>query len=192
MSLEALKELHALDKEAQSLREQHDNLLLGMRRRYLTQVIECFATLTEIEGFKVKRVPTGASARLGESELVINCTDPTQTLMDAQAKYSVSCNLAPNRVYGILLCRQPLVEFTNDYADANDRLVNKRLEINYVKFLIENQDKDQWSIQGRLEGPADLRSANGQPLAYESFPNFDQAMKTALREISNAAIAPRS
>ena len=58
----------------------------------------------------------GASARLDETELAISCTDPTHTLVDSQAKYSVTCSLAPNKAYGILLCRQPLVEFTAERA----------------------------------------------------------------------------
>ncbi|MDI1314020.1 hypothetical protein [Prosthecobacter sp.] len=190
MSLEALKELSALDGEAKGLLAKHDELLLTMRRKFLHQIVECFAGLTEAEGFRIKRDPMGASARLSETELAISCTDPSHTLVDSQAKYSVTCSLALNRAYGILLCRQPLVEFTNQSADTNDQITNKRLEIQYLQSLIENHGGDQWFVMGRLENSADLRGTASVP--YESFPSFDQAVKTALREISNAAIAPRA
>jgi hypothetical protein len=190
MSLEALKELSALDGEAKGLLAKHDELLLTMRRKFLHQIVECFATLTEAEGFRIKRDPMGASARLSETELAISCTDPSHTLVDSQAKYSVTCSLALNRAYGILLCRQPLVQFTNQSADTNDQITNKKLEIQYLQSLIENHGGDQWFVMGRLENSADLRGTASVP--YESFPSFDQAVKTALREISNAAIAPRA
>jgi hypothetical protein len=48
-------------------------------------------------------------------------------------------------------------------------------------------------VVGRLENTADVRGMTGHLGApFESFPTFDQAMKTALREISNAALAPRA
>ena len=191
MSLEALKELSALDGEAKSLLQRHDELLLATRRRFLNQVVECFTSLTEVEGFKIKRDPMGASARLDETELAISCTAPTHTLVDSQAKYSITCSLAPNKAYGILLCRQPLVEFTNRSSDTNDQITNKKLEISYWKALIENQSLDQWFVIGRLENTVEGRSTTGaQP--YGSFPTFEDAVKTALQEISNAAIAPRA
>ena len=86
MSLEALKELSALDGEAKGLLHRHDELLLAMRRRFLNQIVECFTGLTEAEGFRIKRDPMGASARLDETELAISCTDPSHTLVDSQAK----------------------------------------------------------------------------------------------------------
>ena len=193
MSLEALKELSALDGEAKSLLQRHDELLLATRRRFLNQIVECFTSLTEAEGFKIKRDPMGASARLDQTELAISCTDPSHTLVDSQARYLVTCSLAPNKAYGILLCRQPLVEFTNQSADTNDQITNKRLEIQYLQSLIQNHGNDQWFVVGRLENSADGRGMTGQLGApFESFPTFDQAMKTALREISNAALAPRA
>lgn len=193
MSLEALKELSALDGEAKGLLQRHDDLLLATRRRFLNQIVECFTGLTEAEGFKIKRDPMGASARLDQTELAISCTDPSHTLVDSQAKYVVTCSLAPNKAYGILLCRQPLVEFTNQSADTNDQITNKRLEIQYLKSLIETHGNDQWFVVGRLENTADVRGMTGHLGApFESFPTFDQAMKTALREISNAALAPRA
>jgi hypothetical protein len=135
----------------------------------------------------------GASARLDQTELAISCTDPSHTLVDSQAKYVVTCSLAPNKSYGILLCRQPLVEFTNQSADTNDQITNKRLEIQYLKSLIETHGNDQWFVVGRLENSADGRGMTGQlGPPFESFQTFEQAMKTALREISNAALAPRS
>jgi hypothetical protein len=190
MSLEALKELSALDGEAKGLLQRHDELLLTMRRKFLHQIVECFAGLMEAEGFRIKRDPMGASARLSETELAISCTDPSHTLVDSQAKYSVTCSLALNRAYGILLCRQPLVQFTNQSSDTNDQITNKKLEIQYLQSLIENHGGDQWFVMGRLENPSDLRGTASVP--YESFQSFDQAVKTALREISNAAIAPRA
>ncbi|MDZ4402325.1 hypothetical protein [Prosthecobacter sp.] len=193
MSLEALKELSALDGEAKGLLHRYDELLLAMRRRFLNQIVECFTSLTETEGFRIKRDPMGASARLDQTELAISCTDPSHTLVDSQAKYSVTCSLAPNKAYGILLCRQPLVEFTNQSADTNDQITNKRLEIHYLKSLIETHGNDQWFVMGRLENIADVRSMTGQlPPPYESFQTFEQAVKTALRDISNAALAPRA
>ncbi len=192
MSLEALKELSALDGEAKSLLHRYDELLLTMRRRFLNQIVECFTSLTEVEGFRIKRDPMGASARLDETELAISCTDPTHTLVDSQAKYSVTCSLAPHRAYGIQLCRQPLVEFTNQSSDTNDQITNKHLEIDYLKSLIQNHGNDQWFVMGRMENTADMRSVNSPPPAYESFSTFEQAVKVALREISNAAIAPRA
>ena len=193
MSLEALKELSALDGEAKNLLQRHDELLLATRRRFLNQVVECFTGLTEAEGFKIKRDPMGASARLDQTELAISCTDPSHTLVDSQAKYSVTCSLAPTKAYGILLCRQPLVEFTNQSADTNDQITNKKLEIQYLRSLIENQGQDHWFVMGRLENAADVRGMTGQLLPqYESFPTFQQAVKTALRDISNAALAPRA
>jgi hypothetical protein len=46
---------------------------------------------------------------------------------------------------------------------------------------------------GRMENTADVRGMTGQlGSPYESFQSFDLAVKTALREISNAAIAPRA
>ena len=193
MSLEALKELSALDGEAKSLLQRHDELLLATRRRFLNQVVECFTSLTEVEGFKIKRDPMGASARLDQTELAISCTDPSHTLVDSQAKYSVTCSLAPSKAYGILLCRQPLVEFTNQSADTNDQITNKRLEIQYLRSLIENQGQDHWFVIGRLENTADVRGLTGQLVPpHESFPTFQQAVKTALRDISNAALAPRA
>ena len=192
MSLEALKALSALDGEAKRLVEKHDELLLATRRRFLNQVVECFTSLTEVEGFKIKRDPMGASARLDQTELAISCTDPSHTLVDSQAKYSVTCSLAPDQAFGILLCRQPLVEFTNQSADTNDQITNKRLEIDYLKSLIQNHGNDQWSLIGGMENLAELRSAGSKPPAYESFATFEQAVKTALRAISQAAIAPRA
>lgn len=193
MSLEALKELSALDGEAKSLLHRHDELLLGMRRRFLSQIVECFTSMTEVEGFRIKRDPMGASARLDETELAISCTDPTHTLVDSQAKYSVTCSLAQNKAYGILLCRQPLVEFTNQSADTNDQITNKKLEIQYLKSLIESHGGDQWFVMGRLENTADARGMTGLlPSQYESFQSLEQAVRTALREISNAALAPRA
>jgi hypothetical protein len=193
MSLEALKELSALDGEAKSLLQRHDELLLATRRRFLSQIVECFTSLTEAEGFKIKRDPMGASARLDQTELAISCTDPSHTLVDSQAKYVVTCSLAPNQAYGVLLCRQPLVEFTNQSADTNDQITNKRLEIQYLKSLIETHGDDQWFVVGRLENSAEGRGMTGQlGPPFESFQTFEQAMKTALREISNAALAPRA
>ncbi|MCB1278808.1 hypothetical protein [Prosthecobacter sp.] len=193
MSLEALKELSALDGEAKGLLHRHDELLLGQRRRFLNQIVECFTSMTEVEGFRIKRDPMGASARLDETELAISCTDPTHTLVDSQAKYSVTCSLAPGRAYGILLCRQPLVEFTNQSSDTNDQITNKKLEIQYLKSLIESHGGDQWFVMGRLENTADVRGMTGALLPqYESFQSFEQAVRTALREISNAALAPRA
>jgi len=193
MSLLALKELSALDGEAKRLVEKHDELLLGMRRRFLSQMVECFTALAEAEGFRIKRDPMGASARLDQTELAISCTDPSHTLVDSQAKYSVTCSLAHEKAYGILLCRQPLVEFTNQSTDTNDQITNKKLEIEYLKSLIQNHGNDQWFVIGRMESSADGRGATtelGQQ--YESFPTFEQAVRTALREIANAAIAPRT
>ncbi len=193
MSLEALKELSALDGEAKSLLQKHGELLLATRRRFLNQIVECFTALTEAEGFRIKRDPMGASARLDQTELAISCTDPSDTLVDSQAKYSVTCSLAPNKAYGILLCRQPLIEFTNQSADTNDQITNKKLEIQYIRSLIENQGQDHWFVMGRLENTADVRGMTGQLLPqYESFATFQQAVKTALRDISNAALAPRA
>ena len=193
MSLEALKELSALDGEAKSLLQKHGELLLATRRRFLNQIVECFTALTEAEGFRIKRDPMGASARLDQTGLAISCTDPSDTLVDSQAKYSVTCSLAPNKSYGILLCRQPLIEFTNQSADTNDQITNKKLEIQYIRSLIENQGQDHWFVMGRLENTADVRGMTGQLLPqYESFATFQQAVKTALRDISNAALAPRA
>jgi len=193
MSLEALKELSALDGEAKGLLAKHDELLLAMRRRFLNQIVECFTALTEAEGFKIKRDPMGASARLDETELAFSCTDPSHTLVDSQAKYSVTCSLALNKAYGILLCRQPLVQFTNQSSDTNDQITNKKLEIDYLKSLIANHGGDQWFVMGRMENTSDMRGFTGMlGSPFESFPSFDQAVKTALREISNAAIAPRA
>jgi hypothetical protein len=193
MSLEALKELSALDGEAKALLQKHDEQLLAMRKRFLNQIVECFANTTEGEGFRIKRDPMGASARLSETELAISCTDPSHTLVDSQAKYSVTCSLAPNHAYGILLCRQPMVQFTNQSSDTNDQITNKKLEIEYLKSLIDSHAADQWYVMGRLENANELRGMTGLLGApYESFATFDQAVKTALREISNAAIAPRA
>ena len=193
MSLEALKELSALDGEAKSLLQKHGELLLATRRRFLNQIVECFTALTEAEGFRIKRDPMGASARLDQTELAISCTDPSDTLVDSQAKYSVTCSLAPNKAYGILLCRQPLIEFTNQSADTNDQITNKKLEIQYIRSLIENQGQDHWFVMGRLENATDMRGMTGQLLPqYESFATFQQAVKTALRDLSNAALAPRA
>ena len=193
MSLEALKELSALDGEAKRLLARHDEQLLTMRRRFLIQIVECFAMTTEAEGFIIKRDPMGASARLSETELAISCTDPSHILVDSQAKYTVTCSLAPNHAYGILLCRQPMAQFTNQSSDTNDQITNKKLEIEYLKSLIENQGGDQWFVMGRMENTADVRGMTGQlGSPYESFQSFDLAVKTALREISNAAIAPRA
>lgn len=191
MSLEALKELSALDGEVKRLFHRYEELLLDRRRRYLGQIVECFAGVTEAEGFRIKRDPMGASARMSETELAISCTDPSHVLVEAQAKYIITCSLANNRAYGILLCRQPLVEFTNQSSDTNDQITNKKLEIQYLKSLIENQGNDQWYVIGRLEMMGDHLGMVGVQPAYESFPTFDQAVKTALREISSAAIAPR-
>ncbi len=193
MSLEALKELSALDGEAKGLLHRHDELLLKMRRSFLSKIVECFTALTEVEGFRIKRDPMGASARLDETELAISCTDPSHTLVDSQAKYSITCSLALNKAYGILLCRQPLVQFTNKSADTNDQITNKKLEIEYLKSLIENHGGDQWFVMGRMENTSDIRGMTGMlGSPYESFQSFDQAVKTALREISNAALAPRA
>ena len=193
MSLLALKELSALDGEAKRLFERHDELLLGMRRRFLTQIVECFASVSEAEGFRIKRDPMGASARLDQTELAISCTDPSHTLVDSQAKYTVTCSLAPGFAYCIMLCRQPLVEFTNQSSDTNDQITNKKLEIEYLKSLIQSHGNDHWYVVGRMENTAEARTAtsdSGQP--FESFPNFEQAVRTALREIANAALAPRA
>lgn len=193
MSLEALKQLSALDGEAKGLLARHDELLLKMRRTFLNKIVECFTGLTEAEGFRITRDPMGATARLSETELMISCTDPSHTLVDSQAKYSVTCSLAQNKAYGILLCRQPLVQFTNQSADTNDQITNKKLEIEYLKSLIENQGGDQWFVMGRLENTSNMQGMTGMlGSPYESFQTLDQAVKTALREISNAAIAPRA
>jgi hypothetical protein len=192
MSLEALKELSALDGEVKKLLQRYDELLLDRRRRYLSQIVECFAGVTEAEGFRLKRDPMGASARMSDTELAISCTDPSHVLVESQAKYVITCSLAHNRAYGILLCRQPLVEFTNQSSDTNDQITNKRLEIQYLKSLIENQGNDQWYVVGRLEIMGDCLGMVGAQPHFESFQTFDQAVKTALREISNAAIAPRA
>ncbi len=192
MSLEALKELSALDGEVKRLLHRYEDLLLERRRRYLGQIVECFAGIVEGEGFRLKRDPMGASARLSDTELAISCTDPSHVLVESQAKYIITCSLASNRAYGILLCRQPLVEFTNQSVDTNDQITNKRLEIEYLKSLIENQGNDQWYMVGRLETMGDHLGMIGVQPSYESFPTFDHAVKTALREIANAAIAPRA
>lgn len=193
MSLEALKELSALDGEAKGLLQRHDELLLTMRRKFLNQIVECFTSLTEAEGFRIQRDPMGASARLSETELAISCTDPSHTLVDSQAKYSVTCSLAQHRAYGILLCRQPMMQFTNQSSDTNDQITNKKLEIEYLKSLIGNHGGDQWFVMGRMENISDMRGMTGMlGSPYEYFQTFDQAIKTALREISNAAVAPRS
>lgn len=193
MSLLALKELSALDGEAKRLVERHDELLLGMRRRFLNQMVECFTSLTEAEGFRIKRDPMGASARLDQTELAISCTDPSHILVDSQAKYTVTCSLAPQKAYGVLLCRQPLVEFTNQSTDTNDQITNKKLEIEYLKSLIQSHGNDHWYVVGRMETVAESRGSTGQlGQPYESFPTFEQAMRTALREIADAAIAPRT
>lgn len=191
MSLEALKELSALDGEVKRLLQRYEELLLDRRRRYLGQIVECFAGIIEAEGFRLKRDPMGASGRLSDTELAISCTDPTHILVEAQAKYIITCSLASNRAYGILLCRQPLVEFTNQSSDTNDQITNKKLEIEYLKSLIEHQGNDQWYVIGRLETMGDNLGMVGVQPQFESFQTFDQAVKTALREISNAAIAPR-
>lgn len=193
MSLVALKELSALDGEAKLLLQRYDDFLLSKRRGFLSQIVECFAATTEAEGFRLKRDPMGASARMQDTELAISCTDPSHILVESQAKYTITCSLAPNRSYGILLCRQPLVEFTNKSSDTNDQITNKKLEIEYYKSLIQNQRNDQWYVIGRLEATGDaLAMMGGQQPQYESFQTFDQAVKTALRDISNAAIAPRA
>jgi hypothetical protein len=192
MSLEALKKLSALDGEVKRLLQRYEELLLDRRRRYLTQIVECFAGLTEAEGFRIKRDPMGVSARLSDTELAISGTDPSHILVEAQAKYVITCSLASNRAYGILLYRQPLVEFTNQSSDTNDQITNKNLEIQYLKSLIENQGNDQWYVSGRLETMGDNLGMAGTQPQFESFQSFDQAVKTALREISNAAIAPRT
>lgn len=191
MSLEALKELSALDAEVKRLLHRYDELLLDRRRRYLSQIVECFAGLTEAEGFRIKRDPMGASARLSDTELAIAGTDPTHILVEAQAKYVITCSLAANRAYGILLYRQPLVEFTNQSSDTNDQITNKKLEIQYLQSLIENQGNDQWYVVGRLETMGDNLIMTGQQPQFESFQTFEQAIRAALREISNAALAPR-
>lgn len=171
---------------------RYDEHLFETRRRFLQQVVECFSSLTEVEGFKVKRDPMGATARLDQTELAVSCTDPSHTLVDSQAKYSVTCSLAPNLAYGILLCRQPLAEFTNQSTDTNDQITNKKLEIEHLKSLIESQNLDQWFVIGRLENTGEIRGSTGPLPAHESFATFEQAVKTALREISSAAIAPRA
>ena len=66
MSLEALKQLSALDGEAKGLLAKHDELLLKMRRTFLNKIVECFTGLTEAEGFRITRDPMGATARLSE------------------------------------------------------------------------------------------------------------------------------
>jgi len=192
MSLEALKELSALDAEVKRLLHRYDELLLDRRRRYLAQIVECFAGITEAEGFRIKRDPMGASARLSDTELAIAGTDPTHILVEAQAKYVLTCSLAANRAYGILLYRQPLVEFTNQSSDTNDQITNKKLEIQYLQSLIENQSNDQWYVVGRLETMGDNLAMTGQQPQFEPFQTFDAAVKTALRELSNAALAPRA
>lgn len=193
MSLVALKELSALDGEAKGLLQRYDDSLLARRRGFLSQIVECFAAVTEAEGFRVKHDPMGASARMQDTELAISCTDPSHILVESQAKYTITCSLAPNRAYGILLCRQPLVEFTNESSDANDQITNKKLEIEYLKSMIQNQRNDQWYVIGRLECIGDPMAMATTPAAqFESFQTFDQAVKTGLREISNAAVAPRA
>ncbi|WP_395749364.1 hypothetical protein [Prosthecobacter sp.] len=192
MSLEALKELSALDGEVKRLLHRYEELLLDRRRRYLAQIVECFAGLTEAEGFRIKRDPMGVSARLSDTELAISGTDPSHILVEAQAKYIITCSLAANRAYGILLFRQPLQEFTNQSSDTNDQITNKKLEIDYLKSMIENQGNDQWYVIGRMETMGDNLAMVGVQPQYESFSTFDQAVKTALREISQAAIAPRA
>lgn len=193
MSLVALKELSALDGEAKGLLQRYDDSLLARRRGFLSQIVECFAAVTEAEGFRVKHDPMGASARMQDTELAISCTDPSHILVESQAKYTITCSLAPNRAYGILLCRQPLVEFKNESSDANDQITNKKLEIEYLKSMIQNQRNDQWYVIGRLECVGDPMTVATTPAAqFESFQTFDQAVKTGLREISNAAVAPRA
>ncbi len=192
MSLVALKELSALDGEAKALLQRYDDFLLSKRRGFLSQIVECFAATTEVEGFRLKRDPMGASARMQDTELAISCTDPSHILVESQAKYTVTCSLAPNRAYGILLCRQPLVEFSQQGSDTNDQITNKKLEIEYLKSMIQNQSNDQWYVIGRLECIGDpMTVATTRVAPYESFQTFEQAVKTALREISNAAVAPR-
>jgi len=165
---------------------------LVTRRRFLHQIIECFSGFMEGEGLRVIHDPMGASARLDLAELVISCTDPSHTLVDAHAKYSVTCSLAPNRAYGILLCRQPLTDFANRSSDTHDQITNKKLEIEYLQALIQSHGLDQWYIVGRLESTLEIRGSTGPlPAPYEPFSSFEDAMKTALREISNAAVAPR-
>ena len=146
----------------------------------------------EAEDFKVKRDPVGATARLDETELAVICTDPVNTLVDSQAKYSVTCSLAPNLAYGIMLCRQPLGEFTHQSSDTNDQITNKKLEISYLKTLIENQSLDTWFVIGRLENTSEIRGSAGPLPTLETFTTLEQAVMTALREISTAAIAPRA
>ncbi|MEQ1748208.1 MAG: hypothetical protein ABL974_02215 [Prosthecobacter sp.] len=192
MSLAALKELSALDAEVKLLRSRYDDHLLDTRRRFLNQVVEYFSRLMEAEDFKVKRDPVGATARLDETELAVICTDPVNTLVDSQAKYSVTCSLAPNLAYGIMLCRQPLGEFTNQSSDTNDQITNKKLEISYLKALIENQSLDTWFVIGRLENTSEIRGSTGPLPTLETFSTLEQAVMTALREISTAAIAPRA
>lgn len=193
MSLLALKELSALDGEAKRLLQRHEDLLLATRRRFLSQVVECFTHFTEAEGFKVKLDPAGASARLDQTELAITCTDPSHTLVDSQAQYTVTCSLAPDWAYAIQLCRKPRMEFVNQSSDANDQITNKKLEISYLKSLIEDQTNDEWFVIGRMERTADVRGMTGVlPPAFESFPTFELAVKTALSEVSKAALAPRA
>jgi hypothetical protein len=194
MSLEALRELSALDAEVKNLLHRYDEMLLATRRRFLNKIIECFSGMMEGEGLKVIRDPMGATAKLDQTELVIAGTDPSHMLVDAHAKYTVTCSLAPNKVYGILLCRQPMADFTNGSSDTNDQITNKKLEIEYLKSMIQSHGGDQWYLVGRMENTAEIRTATSQaPLAqYDSFATFEDAMKTALREISNAAVAPRA
>jgi hypothetical protein len=87
-----------------------------------------------------------------------------------------------------------MADFTNGSSDTNDQITNKKLEIEYLKSMIQSHGGDQWYLVGRMENTSEIRTATGNaPLAqYDSFATFEDAMKTALREISNAAVAPRA
>ena len=97
MSLEILKKLSSLDAEVRRLTQLHNEVLHGVRRRFLNQMMEWFSMLVEVEGFKIIRAPLGATARLDQTELVLNCTDPSITLQDSEAQYTITCSLSPER-----------------------------------------------------------------------------------------------
>lgn len=193
MSLEILKKLSSLDAEVRRLTQLHNEVLHGVRRRFLNQMMEWFSMLVEAEGFKIIRAPLGATARLDQTELVLNCTDPSITLQDSEAQYTITCSLSPERSYVIVLYRQSQQTPDMQTNDANDQITNKMLEIRHLEAQIANPGKDLWFAKGRLERASDVRGTIGRPPApFETFQNLEQSMKTALAEISAAANAPRN
>lgn len=193
MSLEILKKLSSLDAEVRRLTQLHNEVLHGVRRRFLNQMMEWFSMLVEVEGFKIIRAPLGATARLDQTELVLNCTDPSITLQDSEAQYSITCSLAPERSYVIVLYRQSQQAPETETSDANDQITNKMLEIRQLEAQIANPGKDLWFAKGRLERASDVRGTIGrQPAPFETFQNLEQSMKTALAEVAAAANAPRN